>query len=152
MFYKNCITVSFLNTTNFLNMHTLHTFTPLLNKQKEFCHWNTPSLPQNKTKSHRKLKARCILPVICLWRKLPDLSLRGRVFEICLFKAQPLGLLLSIWAVLHKNTSSWQWQSKYKTPTGAVQVIDKKKSLSSRLFLDRKIIENVPSWGWGNLS
>lgn len=69
------------------------------------------------------------------------------VFENCLFKAQPQGLLLSFWVVLHKNTSSWQWQPKHKTPIGAFQLINK-KSLSSKFSLDRKFDsrENVPSW------
>lgn len=33
-FYKNCITVLFLNVTNVLNMQIMHIILPLLNQQK----------------------------------------------------------------------------------------------------------------------
>lgn len=62
-----------------------------------------PSHQKNKRNSieNSKPTTHCILLVTRPWRKLPDLYLHGRVFELCLFKAQTQSLPLGFWAVSH---------------------------------------------------
>lgn len=61
------------------------------------------------------------------------------VFGKCLFKAQPQGLLLGVWAARHKNSSSRQGQAKQKNTKKVLFNRSTKKCSSTKIWFGSKV-------------